>query len=75
MFTFVPQIKNMQEFLLTLVVIFVLFKIFGRPTVINYNQHHHNHHQDNGKVKITTPKAKNNRANDEGEYVDYEEIK
>lgn len=63
----------MQEFILTLVVIFVLFKVFGRAHVINFNQH--NHHQDNGKIKITPRNSKNNRSNDEGEYVDYEEIK
>jgi hypothetical protein len=63
----------MQEFILTLVVIFVLFKVFGRAHVINFNQH--NHHQDNGKVKITPRNSKNKPSNDEGEYVDYEEIK
>lgn len=65
----------MQEFILTLVVIFVLFKVFGRAHVINFNQHHHNHNDDNGKVKIDTRNAKKNRSNDDGEYVDYEEIK
>jgi hypothetical protein len=55
MFTFVPQNRGMQEFILTLVVIFVLFKVFGRANVIYYNQHHH--HQNDGN------------------YVDYEEIK
>jgi uncharacterized membrane protein len=73
MFTFAPQIIVMQEFILTLVVIFVLFKVFGRPTVINFNQH--NHQKPDGKIKVTASNNKKNQANDDGEYVDYEEIK
>jgi hypothetical protein len=65
----------MQEFILTLVVIFVLFKVFGRANVINFNQHHHNHNEGNGKVKIDTRNTKNKPSHDDGEYVDYEEIK
>jgi hypothetical protein len=65
----------MQEFILILVVIFVLFKIFGRPTVIHYQQHHHTHHNSGDKIKVHTNKPPKNKANDEGEYVDYEEIK
>jgi hypothetical protein len=48
MFTFALKIIVMQEFILTLVVIFVLFKVFGRPTVINFNQH--NHQKPDGKI-------------------------
>lgn len=65
--------NHMQEFILTLVVIFVLFKVFGRPTVINFNQHHHQ--KPDGKINVSSSKSKNKHANDEGEYVDYEEIK
>jgi hypothetical protein len=65
----------MQEFILTLVVIFVLFKIFGRPSVIHFNQHHHNHQKTDGNIKVTNSNNKNKYSNDEGEYVDYEEIK
>jgi hypothetical protein len=75
MFTFVPHNKSMQEFILTLVVIFVLFKVFGRSNVIHFNQHHHNHQSNNGEIKIKPHNSKNKRSNDEGEYVDYEEIK
>ena len=65
----------MQEFILTLVVIFVLFKVFGRSTVIHFNQHHHTHREPEGKIKVTAPGKKNKNFNDDGEYVDYEEIK
>jgi hypothetical protein len=65
----------MQEFILTLVVIFVLFKVFGRPNVIHFNQHHHNHQEPNVKIKSSKQNGKNSNNNDEGEYVDYEEIK
>jgi hypothetical protein len=73
MFTFALHLKGMQEFILTLVVIFVLFKVFGRPTVINFNQH--NHQKPDGKIKVTASNNKKNHSNDDGEYVDYEEIK
>jgi hypothetical protein len=62
----------MQEFILILVAIFVLFRIFGRPNIIYFNQHHHGQSPDN-KPKANRSKHKN--ANDDGEYVDYEEIK
>jgi hypothetical protein len=75
MFTFVPQSISMQEFILTLVIIFVLFKVFGRPNVIHFNQHHHNHQKPDGKIKVTATNNKNKPSSDEGEYVDYEEIK
>lgn len=65
----------MQEFILTLVVIFVLFKVFGRPNVIYYNQHNHNQQAPQDKMKVNSRNAKNNSSNDEGEYVDFEEIK
>lgn len=65
--------KGMQEFILTLVFIFVLFKVFGRPTVINFNQH--NHQKPDGKIKVNATNSKNKPSHDEGEYVDYEEIK
>ncbi|HRG59527.1 MAG TPA: hypothetical protein PK323_11265 [Bacteroidia bacterium] len=65
----------MQEFILTLVVIFVLFKVFGRSNIIYYNQHHHAHHHNDGKIKVHHSKEKKNNKNDDGEYVDYEEIK
>jgi len=69
------QFQSMQEFILTLVVIFVLFKVFGRPNVIHFNQHHHNHREPEGKINVTSSKNKNNHQKDDGEYVDYEEIK
>jgi hypothetical protein len=74
---FIPlhnQKNVMQEFILILVAIFVLFKIFGRPTVIYFNQHHHNHQASN-KPKVDIHHNKKNKGGDEGEYVDYEEIK
>ncbi len=36
MFTFALHLIGMQEFILTLVVIFVLFKIFGRSNVDSF---------------------------------------
>ncbi len=65
----------MQEFILTLVVIFVLFKIFGRSNVIHFNQHHHHTNDGNANIKVNKHNSKKNSSNDDGEYVDYEEIK
>jgi len=65
----------MQEFILILVVIFVLFKIFGRPNVIHFNQHNHTHPQAHSKAKVNAKNTSNNSQHDDGEYVDYEEIK
>jgi hypothetical protein len=70
----------MQEFILTVVVIFVLFRVFGNSRVVF---HHHTHQQKNdfqkppeGKVSIDARNVKpNNHDSQEGEYVDYEEIK
>jgi hypothetical protein len=74
----------MQEFLLTLVVIFVLFKIFGnnsslKGNVYTFTQNNYNPQNDKkqeGKVSIDgKPGSKPTRTKEDGEYVDYEEIK
>ncbi len=81
-FTFTLSIKVMlQEFILTLVVFYVLFKVFGQSSSrSNFTQHntYHHHHRDNeGEVSVkTTPQSKKSRKKgDEGEYIDFEEIK
>ncbi|MES2837234.1 MAG: DUF4834 family protein [Bacteroidota bacterium] len=78
----------MQEFLLTLVVVFVLFRIFGKSRVqssTNYYTFNQNNFtkketpkQPDGKVRIDKmPNANSSKSNtnDSGDYVDYEEIK
>ena len=79
----------MQEFILTLVVVFVLFRIFGKSRTqsstnfYTFNQNNYNKQeqakQPDGKVRIDSmPSQKNNSAknnSDAGDYVDYEEIK
>lgn len=79
----------MQEFLLTLVVIFVLFRIFGKSRTqgstnhFTFNQNNFNNQETqkkpDGKVRIDKmPNSKStskNNTNDSGDYVDYEEIK
>ncbi len=65
----------MQEFILTLVVIFVLFKIFGRSNVFNFNQHNHTNKTYTNKVSPPPNQPKSKIPIDEGEYIDFEEIK
>jgi len=59
----------MQEFLLTLVTIFVLFRVFGEGrsfiTVSRYKQ----------PVEPPVPGKSKKDNHDLGEYVDYEEVK
>ena len=74
----------MQDFLLTLVVIFMLFRIFGRsasPTKskINFTQNNFNTAQKkpDGKVSVDfIPENKSVKYSTpkSGDYVDYEEV-
>lgn len=78
----------MQEFLLTLVVVFVLFRIFGKSRTqsgTNYYTFNQNNFskketpkQPDGKVnidKMPNSKSTQNNGKDSGDYIDYEEIK
>ena len=73
----------MQDFLLTLVVIFVLFKILGRSssaTKSNFTFTQNNFNADKkpeGKVSvdfIPENKSAKNSTPKSGDYVDYEEV-
>ena len=79
----------MQEFFYTILAIWVIWKIFGafsrsgeKKTSQQYYQqtnHHHHHHYQNpsqGQVRVEeTAKPKSPKSHDDGEYVDFEEIK
>ncbi len=74
----------MQDFLLTLVVIFVLFRIFGNSTKpsssnFNFTQNNFNNHgkKPQGEVTVESiPENKSrNKSSNNGDYVDYEEVK
>lgn len=75
----------MQDFFLTLVVVFVIFRIlssFRSSTVYNntYNQTNYNPNTKSskeGEVKVTYIKEKEEKKKkgNTGDYVDYEEIK
>ena len=73
----------MQEIFFTILVIWLLFKIFGgraRVQTFTFNQtQNHDHYNDvkkDGKVEVThIPGKKDKKQNDQGEYVDYEEVK
>ena len=77
----------MQEFFFTLLsvwVIWQLYRAFSSPprnTAPRYEQHTHHHHYNDGKKKEGEVKVEMKQPNkarlpdDEGEYVDYEDIK
>lgn len=76
----------MQDFLLTLVVLFVLFRIFGKsnPSASNSNIHFTQNNfngaekKPDGKVSVDyIPENKSTKSNqsNSGDYVDYEEVK
>jgi len=69
----------MQEFILTLVVFFVLFRIIGefgsRRVDIHVHKHEHRPKQE-GEITITqTPGKPKSPPSGQGEYIDYEEVK
>lgn len=69
----------MQEFILTLVVFFVLFRIIGEFGARRVDIHVHKHEPRNkadGEITITQKQThKNPPSSQQGEYTDYEEIK
>ena len=71
----------MQEIFFTILVIWILFRIFGRASVAhNYtftqNNYHKNEEKKKPEVRIDHIEGKSQgKKNDDGEYVDYEEVK
>jgi len=70
----------MQELFFTILIIWVLFKIFGGRSVFTFNTHYHQSRpgqKPEGQTRIEQ-QPKNPRAGNGGqvgEYVDFEEIK
>ncbi|HXC04345.1 MAG TPA: hypothetical protein VNZ86_06295 [Bacteroidia bacterium] len=72
----------MKAILETVIVIWVLWKIFGGQTIIHkyhFTQQHNHTYQgpQEGEVKVEKPGAEKPKKlkDDAGEYIDYEEIK
>lgn len=72
----------MKDVLVGLIIIYVLWKLFGGRAVVHrytFNQHNHQNQERprEGEIKVENEKAgKKGRLKEEaGEYVDYEEIK
>lgn len=69
----------MQEIFFTILVIWVLFKIFGSVQVKTYtfNQNNYNNQKkQEGEVKVESQGKVSSKARDDrGEYVDFEEVK
>ncbi len=75
----------MQDFLLTLVIVFVLFRIFGRgstapKSTLHFTQNNYNQSEKkpDGKVSVDfIPESKSGSSSkkDAGDYIDYEEVR
>ena len=75
----------MQDFLVTIIIAWILFRLF-RPVVVvrsNKSQRHDHYYYSGpqnqspeGEIKVTkqSPDKKSNSSDGDGEYVDYEEL-
>ncbi|GAB4147519.1 MAG: hypothetical protein Fur0041_21500 [Bacteroidia bacterium] len=77
----------MQEFFFTVLAIWVIWRLFSAFSessssqrsgpMIYYNQHHHYHNKEKeGEVNISQKAQQSSpkKSDNDGEYVDYEEI-
>ena len=73
----------MQEVFFTILVIWILFRIFNGTSLsskraVNFTQNNFNQKETpkEGETKITyNPNSKSKKQNEDGDYVDFEEIK
>ena len=69
----------MADVFYTILIIWVIWKIFGRSTVKTHVVHHHEYKQpyrDEGEVRISSyKKQEEEKRKDDGEYVDFEEVR
>ena len=68
----------MADVFYTILVVWVLWRIFGGSSAKTQQFNQHNYTQPRrpeGEVKITSQKKSEKGSRDDGEYVDYEEIK
>ncbi len=72
----------MKDILVGLIILWVLYKIFGGQTIVQrytVNQHHTHHYNRSQEGKVTVEKKveqkKTKSSDQDGEYVDYEEVK
>jgi hypothetical protein len=67
----------MADVFYTILVVWVLWKIFGRSSVKTQVFHHHyTETKKEGEIKISkVPDARKKSPDSEGEYTDYEEVK
>jgi len=75
----------MQDFLVTIIITWILFRLF-RPVVFvqsnNSQRHQHYYYSGSqnpsseGEIKVTqqSPEKKSNSPDGDGEYVDFEEL-
>ena len=70
----------MRDVFFTIMVVWLVYRIYnsikGSKTFIFQKHEHHHYKNEEGKVKIKQAESKKQTTTaDEGEYVDYEEIK
>jgi hypothetical protein len=69
----------MGDVFYTILIVWVIWRIFGRSPVKTHVIHHHDYNQprnNEGEVRISSnKKEEKEKRKDDGEYVDFEEIK
>jgi hypothetical protein len=73
----------MRDVVWTIIIIWLVFRIYNafksrRTVVFNKQETNHYHYKKEGEVKIEQPhnhQTKNKKQNNDGDYIDYEEIK
>jgi hypothetical protein len=72
----------MQDFLVTIIIAWILFRLF-RPVVFVQPQKHEHHYysgsqnaSNEGEIKITkpSPKNKSDNSDENSDYIDFEEL-
>jgi hypothetical protein len=75
----------MQDFLVTIIVAWILFRLFRPVVFVQWNKpqkHYHNYYSDSqnhtgeGEIKVTRPpqNKQSDNSGQGGEYVDFEEL-
>jgi len=75
----------MQDFLVTIIIAWILFKLFRPVVFVQWNKpqkHYHNYYSGSpnpsaeNEIKVTkpSPQNKSNGSDNGGEYIDFEEL-
>ena len=75
------QLLIVQDILVTIIVAWILFRLFRPVVFVQSHKHYHSHSSTNqqaeGEMKVTKKPSQNkdsNSSGNDGEYVDFEEL-